>query len=191
MNFQYIFPTIIGYSEQQEVAALTLPVAKEYLSDEKYINKRCNYKTTFGLKLNDKMDIRFKPYCDLIKKSFGEILQHNNCPVPSDIDIEIFLNEMYQNDSHGRHTHPNSLFSGVLYLDIPDKSSEIVFTDPRPHINFIDFGSSDHGSYSVQPTTGLFIMFNSWLEHEVKTNNSEQARISAPFNIHYDRLSFK
>lgn len=190
MNFQYTFPTIIGYSEENDVAKLTLEVAKEYLNNDKFVNNSYGYKTTFGTQLNDDFDIRFKPYCDLIRKSFNEMMAHQGFDTPTDIGIEIFLNEIHKTQDHGRHCHPNSLFSGVLYLDIPENSSEIAFIDPRPHINFIDFSNRDT-RYFVKPKTGLFIMFNSWLEHEVLTNNSETPRISAPFNLYYDRLSFK
>ncbi len=192
MNFQYIFPTIIGHCNEIDIAKETLPVAIDYLSQDSFINKSCDYRTTFGIELNDKVDKRLLPYCNLIRKSFVEIMTHQGFQVP-DIGIEIFFNEMKNDDCHPKHSHPNSLFSGVLYLDTPENCAQIVFTDPRPHVNFIDFSSKDsfgNNQYYITPTSGLFIIFNSWLEHEVLKNKTKTPRISAPFNIHYDRLSF-
>jgi hypothetical protein len=193
MNFQYIFPTIIGYSNDIDVATATLPVALEYLSKDNLINKSCGYKTTYGIDLNDSVDVRLKPYCDLIRTSFKDIMIHQGFEVP-DIGIEIFFNDMKTDDYHPKHCHANSLFSGVLYLDTPENCSQIVFSDPRPHVKFIDFhskDSNDTNQYYVTPRNGLFIIFNSWLEHEVLKNKSNSPRISAPFNIYYDRLSLR
>ena len=37
-----------------------------------------------------------------------------------------------------KHTHPNSILSGVMYLDVPEGSGEIQFDKPENYHNWIN-----------------------------------------------------
>ena len=55
---------------------------------------------------------------------------------------QIYITDMWSNilkpgESHKIHTHSNNYISGVFYVDA-DKSSGIIFNDPRPHISNIN-----------------------------------------------------
>ena len=86
-----------------------------------------------------------------------------------------------------RHNHPGSLLSGVLYLKVPEKSGSIRFTDPRlgkilePSIGRDDIKNC--GAITIDPKVGLFVIFPSFLEHEVEMTLADEDRIIASFNL--------
>jgi uncharacterized protein (TIGR02466 family) len=88
------------------------------------------------------------------------------------------------------HMHPNSVISGVFYIDTPKNCGDIVFYRER---SFIDYNLSHHFSnindyeikseiYSLTPFTGQMILFPSNMYHMVKPNKSNKSRISLAFN---------
>jgi uncharacterized protein (TIGR02466 family) len=98
--------------------------------------------------------------------------------------------------SHNRaHTHPGCHLSFVYYLKCPEKCGMICFADPRPQANAVQLPlmSSDDcqgqrpEEYDTQSywraTPGRFIIFPSWLTHEVEANSSDETRISISGNI--------
>jgi len=91
---------------------------------------------------------------------------------------------------HPSHQHPNSFYSGVVYLSIPPSDSgQLYFIDPRPAKNMaqanyqISNCLSDR-SVRYTPITGTMLLFPSWLEHgtEVFLGNPTDKRISLSFN---------
>jgi uncharacterized protein (TIGR02466 family) len=94
---------------------------------------------------------------------------------------------------HHAHIHPNSFFSGVLYLEIPVSNTVdpgiIFFVDPRPakqmqHPNYSKHNALADRSYGFKPETGLMLLFPSWLEHgtDVCKIGKDTYRISLSFN---------
>ena len=77
------------------------------------------------------------------------------------------------------HTHEGYL-SGVFYLRVPQNSGRLVFTNPA-------IRSERHpirtNNYPIQPQPLACIIFPSWLEHYVETNQSDDTRVSISFNI--------
>jgi uncharacterized protein (TIGR02466 family) len=88
------------------------------------------------------------------------------------------------------HLHPNSLFSGVYYVTAPKNSGNLMLYDPRPGVQ-MTMPNRKEGKLSpefwreihYEPKAGRCIMFPSWLWHEVKSNESNQTRISVSFNF--------
>lgn len=112
---------------------------------------------------------------------------------------EIVMNCMWANiqktnGTHQQHNHPNCMFSGVLYLEVPNGKDEIpgdfYFRDPRPaayHIRY-DYRSEDlePGEYHViRPEKGRIIIFPYWLEHGTYASkfSPDKERISVSFNV--------
>lgn len=95
------------------------------------------------------------------------------------------------------HTHPNSLFSGVYYIDtgMGDSAeacegscygSRLVFHDPRPSAAGHPMTEPYH---SVAPVSGLLVLFPSWLRHHVEPHAGNRTRLSVSFNVHVTRVS--
>lgn len=87
------------------------------------------------------------------------------------------------------HLHPNSLFSGVIYLQAPPESGSISFLDPRngaqmllPPLRPKGTGILN-GRHEELPQAGRLLLFPAWLWHEVGSNKSEQERICISFNV--------
>jgi uncharacterized protein (TIGR02466 family) len=99
-------------------------------------------------------------------------------------------------DYNRTHIHPNNHWSGVYYVDIGaplpslGPNGAIEFLDPRPAASVIDFPdveSSD--TWTIQPETGLMLLFPSWIRHSVLPYFGEGARITIAFNVRIVDLS--
>lgn len=75
--------------------------------------------------------------------------------------------------NHNSHIHSNSHISGFYFLKCSDKTSCPVFHEPRLNKKMIQLKEKDEKNVSnasekitIKPKPGLFIFFNSYLEHE-------------------------
>jgi uncharacterized protein (TIGR02466 family) len=81
--------------------------------------------------------------------------------------------------------------SGVYYLKVPQKSGNLVFLEPKPQAEVLSppkkKNASVHIAHSVdfEPKENSLIFFPSWLQHEVKINNSNEDRVILSFNINW------
>ena len=115
---------------------------------------------------------------------------------PLKLDVCIFV-EGWKNINEPKsfnvkHHHPRADLSGVLWIKTPDKSGNIVFhsRDEFNRYQILDcytdefkYQTSFYNTYHFSPTEGQMLIFPSDLEHEVKTNESEEDRISYSFNV--------
>lgn len=96
------------------------------------------------------------------------------------------------------HIHPSSLWSGVYYVQAPENSGNIQFTDPRTANVMLTprFGAtrlrSTWTKVNYSPTAGRMLLFPSWLYHAVGPNLSEQKgaaadRVVISFNLHQSK----
>jgi hypothetical protein len=76
---------------------------------------------------------------------------------------------------HHMHDHPFALISGVYYVSVPPGSGDIVLYDPRPQ--------HSHEDFVLTPLPGEFLLFPSWLKHQVQGTVGNDPRISFAFNI--------
>ena len=102
---------------------------------------------------------------------------------------DLWININGTHDFNASHKHPNSMFSGVVYIKVPPNSGEIIFTTPiEAHDYVIRAGMCDElnefTSYNwwQPPEPGKVIIFPGWLPHYVKPNLSTEDRISISFN---------
>ncbi len=96
------------------------------------------------------------------------------------------------------HSHPGAFWSGSYYVDDggigadPRLGGEFELRDPRgvapamyaPQLAFAAPGGLSIGAAeTIAPTTGMLLLFPSWLEHGVRPYRGEAARISIAFNL--------
>lgn len=108
-------------------------------------------------------------------------------------DVKItqsWLNVNQKGEEHHLHNHPNSVVSGVLYYHCNNQDA-IEFWNPysqgkavnlnpdKASTNYMTFQGS---MYPFSVETFDLILFPSWLEHKVKTNNYDKERVSLSFN---------
>jgi uncharacterized protein (TIGR02466 family) len=95
--------------------------------------------------------------------------------------------------SNSVHNHPNSVLSGVYYLQAPENSGVISFSDPRPAAQVLvppitEFSPWTLPKISYKPQVGTMFIFPSWLLHSVEMNLSGELRISLSFNVGMSQL---
>jgi uncharacterized protein (TIGR02466 family) len=87
------------------------------------------------------------------------------------------------------HLHPNSLLSGVIYLQVPEGAGVIAFLDPRSGAQMLlpplraDAKQDHQGRLRYQPHVGEMLLFPAWLWHEVEPSTQDGERIALSFNI--------
>ena len=88
------------------------------------------------------------------------------------------------------HSHDGSLLSGTYYVDAPTGCGSISFPDPigvrRAHRAFTGTNGDDYllaPAVAFEPKPGRLLMFESWVQHNIQCNKSNQARISIAFNF--------
>lgn len=95
-----------------------------------------------------------------------------------------------------RHDHYGALTSGVLYLQTPPNCGNIMFHNPlearRVTGAFFERVKHEENDYNFNhvtytPVKGDMILFESWLQHSVGQNLSNDNRISISFNIWADK----
>ena len=94
------------------------------------------------------------------------------------------------------HVHPGCMWSGVYYVQSPENSGNISFTDPRT-VQLMNQAKFQKGQkrprdcwtkVNFTPRAGKIIIFPSWLYHSVNVNKSEEKdragnRVIVSFNI--------
>jgi len=99
------------------------------------------------------------------------------------------------------HVHPNSLWSGVYYIQAPAGAGNIEFIDPRTVLimnqpKFIAKKKRPRDCWTkvnYTPTAGRMILFPAWLYHGVDTNMSKESgragdRVIISFNVNQTRI---
>ena len=103
------------------------------------------------------------------------------------------------NPRHGynrSHFHPNVLWSGCYYVQVPDHAGRITFYDPRTEAQMLqpeyapgmEQPRQVWEEISYEPVEGRILLFPGWLAHDVEPNMSDVEgpagdRISVAFNI--------
>ena len=134
--------------------------------------------------------VQFQPIISLLVRElnsfFGKIC---------DYDYKITLDNVWftiypKGHSIPLHTHPSSQYSGVYYFDVNEDSGPIYFEDPIfPFKIQFDSGKNPAKPFrhlkevKVDPQTGMFLIFPSWLPHRTDSNKSDSDRIIFSFNF--------
>ena len=88
------------------------------------------------------------------------------------------------------HTHPGALFSGVIYIQVPENSGNLCFIHPAQNHNYhfnvhtvTKWDTINSGERHIIPKVGKMIMFPGYQSHYVEPNLSDEDRITIGFNI--------
>jgi uncharacterized protein (TIGR02466 family) len=90
---------------------------------------------------------------------------------------------------HAPHSHPDSAWSGVYYVDPGTDSQDqplsgvLEFLDPRAGVEAVSAPGDPYGEpFRVRPQAGLLVLFPSWLYHWVHPYAGQTPRIAVSFN---------
>ncbi len=101
----------------------------------------------------------------------------------------LWVNLLKSGGRHSGHIHPHSILSGTLYVEAPAGSGAIRFEDPRLGLMMAaptrraDAPEDLRSFVSVEPRSGLLLLWESWLRHEVLAGSGRGERLSISFNF--------
>lgn len=184
---QNLFPIPIYFNNLDRV--LTKQELK-FINNQKnkVVSNEGNTSSKDNYVLNRKELKNIKKFLDQCCKEYLETVI---CP-KNNIELYItqsWLNYTEKNQYHHKHQHPNSVISGVLYLDADKEKDKIVFTNPKGYeqisldINKYNIWNSDTWWFPVE--TGQLFLFPSSTTHHVEIKKGNNTRISLAFNTFY------
>lgn len=149
-------------------------------------------------------DMHTRPEYSRLAQEVFELIQGVYDHLAYDREFEPVCDSMWANINpryayNREHNHPHALWSGVYFVQTPDNSGLLYFTDPRPQAQILtpyyDAGrrkAETQQEVYYQPQEGRLIVFPAWLMHGVQPNLSDKPgregeRISVSFNFHQRR----
>jgi uncharacterized protein (TIGR02466 family) len=141
-------------------------------SNDNYILNNKEFK---NLKLD--LDLKIQDYFDKV------ILPANNI---TPYITQSWLNYTETNQYHHKHQHPNSLISGVFYINCHEEHDKIKFFNDNYKtikLEIKDWNMWNSESWWFPVKTGDIILFPSSLTHMVETKQGDNTRISLAFNV--------
>lgn len=181
MIIQNLFPTPVA------IFNLDRNITSEELSFANNEEVRLNFGNSTSINnyiLNCDAFKDIKTFIDAsIKQYFEEVY------APSG-DVEVYVTQSWINytkkgEYHHRHEHPNSLFSGVFYLDVTENLDKIKFFKnvyQNLKIAPVNWNIYNSDSWWVPVKTGDLVLFPSSTSHMVEDVVADKTRISIAFN---------
>jgi len=183
-NINGIFPTPIYISKlDRELTSLELKFVDKNKKD--FYKNEGNITTNNNYILNEKPFANIKKELDLrVQDYFDKVISPANNVTP--YITQSWLNYTETNQYHHKHAHPNSLVSGVFYINCHEEHDKIKFFNDnyktiRLEIKDWNLYNSETWWFSVK--TGDVILFPSSLTHMVETKEGDNTRISLAFNV--------
>jgi uncharacterized protein (TIGR02466 family) len=183
-NINGIFPTPIYISKlNRELTPLELKFVdkskKDFYKNDGNITSNNNYI------LNEKPFANIKKELDLkVQDYFDKVISPANNITP--YITQSWLNYTETNQYHHKHAHPNSLVSGVFYINCHEEHDKIKFFNDNYKtikLEVKDWNMWNSESWWFSVKTGDIILFPSSLTHMVETKQGDNTRISLAFNV--------
>jgi uncharacterized protein (TIGR02466 family) len=127
--------------------------------------------------LKEELDLRLQDYFDKIISTINNVTPYIT---------QSWLNYTETNQYHHKHQHPNSLISGVFYINCHEEYDKIKFfndTYKTIRLEIKDWNLYNSESWWFPVKTGDIILFPSSLSHMVETKQGDNTRISLAFNV--------
>jgi hypothetical protein len=179
-----IFPTPIYISKlDRELTPLELDFVdkskKDFIGNEGNITSRDNYILNQEIFKDLKNELQL-----VIQDYFDKIICPSNDITP--YITQSWLNYTETNQYHHKHSHNNSLVSGVLYINCNEEFDKIKFFNDTyktilPDIKNWNLWNAETWWFPVM--TKDIILFPSSLTHMVETKQGTNTRISLAFNV--------
>ena len=183
-NINGIFPTPIYISKlDRELTPLELKFVDK--------NKKDFYKNDGNITSNNNYILNEKPFANIKKELdlrvqdyFDKVISPANNITP--YITQSWLNYTETNQYHHKHQHPNSLVSGVFYINCHEEHDKIKFFNDNYKtikLEVKDWNIWNSESWWFNVKTGDVILFPSSLTHMVETKEGDNTRISLAFNV--------
>jgi uncharacterized protein (TIGR02466 family) len=182
----------------EDVNHLITPEIKNYIKKLNY--ERVHIGTGDWSSDEDRNILQTEMFSDIKEHVLKSVQKLSKDVYLIDDDIEfVIISSWVLRHGYGHecvmHNHTGSLYSGVLYLDAPERCGDIRFHEPHAlgsshayHQVSIPFKQSRYNAfnaphYNVPAKTGTLLTFSSGLLHSVPPNMSHEHRYSLSFNV--------
>ena len=186
MKIEALFPVALGSTE------LDRELTKEELDFFKRTQESKDRVTNHGNTHTNDHYILDNPELSELKKNLTEKVNlYFRDVYKVDEDIKIFITISWVNytetgEYHHAHSHPNSVISGVYYIET-DESDTITFSTPwlnklTMYMNPTEYNQWNSEEWWYPTRKNTLLLFPSKLTHHVDQVKSDKTRISLAFN---------
>lgn len=168
-------------------------IEREFSEEELNLLKNLEYRpNALNISSQDHYVLEHPEMVDIkkfITAAVNSYLDNIICPM---YDLELYITQSWTNSTikgkaHHQHRHPNSIVSGVLYLNAIEGVDRIIFHNrwrdmenlSIPTHRYNDFNTE---SVTIGVKTGDLIIFPSTLYHSVPPKEDDVERVSLAFN---------
>lgn len=195
MKIDHVFPIPIArFTVDEPIIANTIQLVHTYIanSDMTVPAAPGELLTTFYKDKDFLGKIQDKALLDYINRSVRQYIQLLGYDYKCFIEITSWLQLNQPGSYFVRHDHYGAFVSGCVYLQMPIGSGDILYHNPlearRVSNTFFEKIKAEENDYnyshvSYTPVVGEMIIFESWLQHTVQQNVTDQNRLSIGFNI--------
>jgi len=185
MPIHQLFPEPIYFSKLDRALS-----QGELRTINKYKEK--TYKNEGNITSNDNYVLENKTLKNLKKDLNKKVLDYFDKVVCTNNPITPYITQSWINYTesdqfHHRHSHSNSLVSGVFYISANKKIDSIKFHKNHLHqtikLNVTKYNIFNSTSWRCSVQTGDVVLFPSYLHHGVEKKKGPDTRISLSFNI--------
>ena len=188
MQFQAIeslFPTAVGFYRDEE---------KPNNSELTFINNLPQRANQFNRTSADSYLFKQKKLQRIHKTCLEAAQDYFNRIFAPKTACELYVTQAWANyttlnESHHKHAHPNSIISGVYYVDARAESDRIKFFKPGTYrgYEFVteNFNAWNSDSWWLPVETGVIVCFPSSFEHMVDVVSGDYTRVSIAFNTFF------
>jgi len=179
----------------QSTLGLDADNISKYCLELKHKNKGRNLSNVGGWQSNDLTGVHM-PLNELFKKIVENVqIFSEQLKIKSKLTIDnIWVNINDYKDFNLQHIHPNTLISGIYYIQTPEDCGDLELIHPCSNFdydwradNFTEYNEYNSLNYVIKPQSDLLVLFPGYLPHFVKPNlNRNQSRISISFNSTYE-----
>ena len=124
--------------------------------------------------LSDEIDKHVRNYCDELNFKYKKY------------KMTSWVAKFQPGDFAHIHEHGHSDISGVFYYKTNEDDGDLVFTSPNPFLKTSKLFAGTELSWIHKPIEGKILLFPGWIPHGVKTNETDNIRISVSFNINFE-----
>ena len=186
MKIEALFPVALGSTE------LDRELTKEELDFFKRTQESKDRVTNHGNTHTNDHYILDNPELSELKKNLTEKVNlYFRDVYKIDEDIKIYITISWVNytetgEYHHSHNHPNSVISGVYYIET-DESDTITFSTPwlnklTMYMNPTEYNQWNSEEWWYPTRKNTLLLFPSKLTHHVDQVKSDKTRISLAFN---------
>ena len=181
MEFENLFPTPIGRVD------LNKPLTKKEIQFINELERCANVGNQTSVDNYIFKSKELKRVSDLIDKAINDYFKKVYAP---DKNVRLYVTQSWANYSktgqfHHKHSHQNSIVSGVLYVNAVPEIDRIYFyrdKEPMLEITTKDWNLWNSKSWWLPVATNNIVLFPSTLTHMVEDVINADERVSIAFN---------